>query len=85
MIGEKGLQFGEENMVGTPANDRIRQALSLMNGSQDLGSESAPPSNAGSEFGGVEFTREDVEALLNERMKHKSKYNYKVCLFFVAL
>ncbi|KAE8703195.1 Kinesin-1 [Hibiscus syriacus] len=64
-------------MVGTANNGRLRLAFSLVNGSQDLGSDSAPPSNAGSECGGIEFSREDVEALMNEKMKYKNKFNYK--------
>lgn len=54
-------------------NGRIRQSFS----SKDL------TSNEGSEYGGpIEFTREDVEALLHERIKYKSKYNYKVLFTF---
>ncbi|KAF2561468.1 hypothetical protein F2Q70_00014983 [Brassica cretica] len=65
-------------MVGTMANNgRIRSAFPVANGSKDLTPDSAPVSTAGSECGQVEFTREDVEALLNERIKYKSKFNYK--------
>ncbi|MBA0785830.1 hypothetical protein Gotri_006815 [Gossypium trilobum] len=64
-------------MVGTANNGRLRLAFSLVNGSQDLDLSSAPASNAGSECGGIEFTREDVEALVNEKMKYKNKFNYK--------
>ncbi|KAK1581443.1 hypothetical protein Q3G72_006064 [Acer saccharum] len=64
-------------MVGTATNGRMRQAFSVVNGVQDLGLSSNPTSNAGSECGTIEFTREDVEALLNEKMKYKNKYNYK--------
>ncbi|XP_009127074.1 kinesin-like protein KIN-14N [Brassica rapa] len=65
-------------MVGTMANNgRIRPAFPVANGSKDLTPDSAPVSTAGSECGQVEFTREDVEALLNERIKYKSKFNYK--------
>lgn len=65
-------------MVGTAINGRIRQAFSVVNGVQDLGPNSNPASIAGSECGTIEFTREDVQALLNEKMKYKNKYNYKV-------
>ncbi|CAA7049212.1 unnamed protein product [Microthlaspi erraticum] len=58
-------------------NGRIRSAFPVANGSKDLTSNSAPASTAGSEYGPVEFTRDDVEALLNERIKYKSKFNYK--------
>ncbi|KAL0729003.1 hypothetical protein Bca4012_025096 [Brassica carinata] len=65
-------------MVGTMANNgRIRSAFPVANGSKDLTPDSAPVSTTGSEYGQVEFTREDVEALLNERIKYKSKFNYK--------
>ncbi|XP_022716966.1 kinesin-like protein KIN-14N [Durio zibethinus] len=64
-------------MVGTAHNGRLRLAFSLVNGSQDLGPNSAPASNAGSECGGIEFTREDVEALVSEKIKYKNKFNYK--------
>lgn len=67
-------------MVGEMTNNgRIRPSFPV----KDL------TSNEGSEYGGpVEFTREDVEALLHERIKYKSKYNYKVSpflSFFIAL
>ncbi|XP_034932796.1 kinesin-like protein KIN-14N isoform X2 [Populus alba] len=64
-------------MVGTANNGRMRHAFSVVNGEQEVGLNSAPPSNAGSEYGGFEFTREDVYALLCERMKYKNKFNYK--------
>ena len=66
-------------MVGTATYGRMRQAFSIVNGDQELAPNSAPPSNAGSEYGAIEFTREDVDALLSERMKYKNKFNYKVC------
>ncbi|AES89902.2 putative minus-end-directed kinesin ATPase [Medicago truncatula] len=66
-----------ETMVETPINGRIRQALTVVNGGHDVGLSSAPPSNAGSDYGVIEFTREDVEALLNEKAKKKERFNYK--------
>ncbi|EOY12616.1 Kinesin 3 isoform 2 [Theobroma cacao] len=75
--GEKGQRLGFDKMVGTANNGRLRLAFSLVNGSHDLGPNSAPASNAGSECGGIEFTREDVEALVSEKMKYKNKFNYK--------
>ena len=83
--GDKGQMLGFEKMVGTANNGRLRLAFSLVNGSQDLGPNSAPVSNAGSECGGIEFTREDVEALVSEKMKYKSKFNYKVRVFLLYL
>ncbi|KAL8170234.1 hypothetical protein V2J09_022038 [Rumex salicifolius] len=38
---------------------------------------SAPVSVAGSECGGIDFTKADVEALLKERMRTKNKFQYK--------
>ncbi|KHN20442.1 Kinesin-3 [Glycine soja] len=65
-------------MVGTPINGRTRQAFTVVNGGvHDLGPSSAPPSNAGSDYGVIEFTREDVEALLSEKAKRKDRFNYK--------
>ncbi|KAF5461053.1 hypothetical protein F2P56_020880 [Juglans regia] len=64
-------------MVGTANNGRSRQAFSVVNEGQDLGPNSAPTSNAGSECGWIEFTREDVEVLLNEKPKRKDKFNLK--------
>lgn len=75
---DKEQKFGAEKMVGTANNARIRQAFSVVNGIQDLGLSSNPASNAGSECGTIEFTREDVEALLSEKMRYKNKFNYKV-------
>ncbi|XLR14565.1 hypothetical protein S83_042503 [Arachis hypogaea] len=81
MLIDKGQeQVGGETMVGTPINGRSRQAFSLVNGvggGHDLTPGSAPPSNAGSDYGIIEFTREDVEALLNEKAKRKDRFNYK--------
>ena len=64
-------------MVGTPINGRTRLSFGVVNGGHDLGPSSAPPSNAGSDYGIIEFTREDVEALLNEKAKRKDRFNYK--------
>ncbi|KAM1873787.1 hypothetical protein ACFX13_007582 [Malus domestica] len=64
-------------MVGTAQNWRVRHAFSVVNGGQDMGPSSAPASNAGSESGGIDFTREDVDALLNERPKRKDRFSLK--------
>lgn len=65
-------------MAGPPSNGKIRQALSVVNGGEaDLG----PGINGGSDCAAaataIEFTREEVEALLNEKMKGKNKFNLK--------
>ncbi|XP_057460846.1 kinesin-like protein KIN-14N isoform X2 [Actinidia eriantha] len=64
-------------MVGPANGVRARQAFSVVNGGQDLAPASGPSSNAGSECGIVEFTKEDIEALLNEKSKTKNKFNLK--------
>ncbi|CAL5212919.1 unnamed protein product [Lathyrus oleraceus] len=66
-----------ETMVETPINGRIRQAFTVVNGGHNVGLTSTPPSIAGSDYGVIEFTREDVEALLNEKAKKKERFNYK--------
>ncbi|XP_074319460.1 kinesin-like protein KIN-14N isoform X2 [Silene latifolia] len=75
-------QKRRELMVEPRSNGfRPRHGLSPGNGHRESYTASAPPSapasNSGSDVGGLDFTREDVEALLNERMRTKSKYNYK--------
>ncbi|KAI3755848.1 hypothetical protein L1987_55657 [Smallanthus sonchifolius] len=62
-------------MVG-PANGG-RQVLSVVNGGQDPVMRVRPASIAGSDCGVIEFTREDVEALLNERIRPKNKFSLK--------
>ncbi|KAK6151763.1 hypothetical protein DH2020_014398 [Rehmannia glutinosa] len=56
---------------------RVRRAFSVVNGAQDQPQISGPPSNSGSDCGIIEFTKEDVEALLNEKLRIKNKFNYK--------
>ncbi|XP_019453811.1 PREDICTED: kinesin-like protein KIN-14N isoform X2 [Lupinus angustifolius] len=70
-------QFGGEKMVESPINGRTRLDFTIVNGGDDVSPSSVPPSNAGSDCGIVEFTREDVEALLNEKAKRKDRFNYK--------
>lgn len=70
---------------GTPNYGKIRPAYSVVNGGHDLDQNSTPASIAGSECGTIEFTREDVEALLTERMRYKSKFNYKVSFFGLSI
>lgn len=77
---EKKRKVGNTKMppatISTKAN---RQALTERNGGGDLPPLSGPPSTTGSDCGVIEFTKETVEALLNERLKIKNKFNYKVC------
>lgn len=71
--------------MSTANNWRFRPAYAMVNGGPDLAPNSAPASNAGSECGDVEFTREYVEALLNERPKRKDRFSLKVSVFFVFI
>ncbi|XP_010694266.2 kinesin-like protein KIN-14N isoform X1 [Beta vulgaris subsp. vulgaris] len=78
--GVEGLeQRRRESMVG-PRSNGIR-SFSGANGRRESFPASAPPSapgsNAGSDVGVLEFAKEDVELLLNERMRTKNKFNYK--------
>ncbi|KAA8526931.1 hypothetical protein F0562_008840 [Nyssa sinensis] len=74
---DKRQKIGFAKMVGPANGSRTRLAFSVVNGGQDLTAAGGPASNSGSECGGIEFTREDVEALLNEKMKTKNKFNLK--------
>ncbi|KAK1430960.1 hypothetical protein QVD17_14111 [Tagetes erecta] len=70
--------FSFQKMVGPVNGGRIpRQVLSVVNGGQDPVIRVRSASIAGSDCGSIEFTREDVEALLNERIKPKNKFSLK--------
>ncbi|KAL0293551.1 UNVERIFIED_CONTAM: Kinesin-like protein KIN-14C [Sesamum calycinum] len=67
---DKRRRIGNTKMPpNTVTRTQTRQAFSVVNGGQDLPPTSGPPSNCGSDCGVVGFTKEDVEALLNERKK----------------
>ncbi|XP_051135566.1 kinesin-like protein KIN-14N [Andrographis paniculata] len=73
---DKKRRIGNMKMqpsVGTKG--QTRQAFSVVNGTQDPPPASGPPSNSGSDT--VVFTKEDVDALLNERLRIKNKFNHK--------
>lgn len=55
-----------------------RQAFAVVNAAPDLAPASGPPSTAGSDSPAFDFTKEDVEALLAEKLKTKNKFNTKV-------
>ncbi|KAL6543204.1 Kinesin-like protein KIN-14C [Orobanche hederae] len=61
--------------TGTRVN--TRQAFAVVNGGQGLASSSGPPSNSDSDCGVIEFSKEEVEALVNEKPRLKNKFNYK--------
>ena len=73
-------------MVGAANGGRMppRQIFSDVNGGQDTVIRVGPTSNAGSDCGAIEFTREDVESLLHEKIRTKNKFSLKVSfmLFF---
>ncbi|KAI3466204.1 hypothetical protein Pfo_022867 [Paulownia fortunei] len=75
---DKRRRIGNTKMPpNTATRTQTRQAFSIVNGGQDLPPTSGPPSNSGSDCGVIEFTKEDVEALLNEKLRIKNKFNYK--------
>ncbi|KAL8506117.1 hypothetical protein ACS0TY_017108 [Phlomoides rotata] len=75
---DKRRRIGNLKMApNTGTRAQTRQAFSVVNGGQDLPPTSGPQSNSGSNCGVVEFSKEDVEALLNEKLRIKNKFNYK--------
>ncbi|MCD7473113.1 hypothetical protein HAX54_014736 [Datura stramonium] len=74
---EKRRRIGNPKMPSTATGARTRQAFAVVNGVADLPPTSGPPSSAGSDNGIVEFSKEDIEALLTEKLKTKNKYNMK--------
>ncbi|XP_042066453.1 kinesin-like protein KIN-14N isoform X1 [Salvia splendens] len=61
----------------TGTRTQTRQAFSVVNGGQDLPPLSGPPSNFGSDCGAIDFTKDDVDALLNEKLKKNLNYREK--------
>ncbi|GMY37095.1 kinesin-like protein KIN-14C isoform X2 [Fagus crenata] len=61
---------GAGRMVGPPVSNRGRgwQAFTEVNNRQDVTATSDVGSGEGSECGTVEFIKEEVEALLNEKL-----------------
>ena len=74
-----------KKMVGAVNGGRIpRQVFSVVNGGHDPGTwAGSVSSRAGSDCGGIEFRREDVEALLNEKIRPKDKFSLKVSSFLL--
>ncbi|KAG8365029.1 hypothetical protein BUALT_Bualt18G0060500 [Buddleja alternifolia] len=74
---EKRRRIGYTKMPpNTGTRLQGRQAFSEVNGGQDLLPNNGPSSNAGSDCGIIEFTKDEVEALLNKRLRVKN-LNYK--------
>lgn len=63
---------------------RGRLPLATMNKGPDAGAANDVGSAEGSECSTVEFTKEDVEALLNEKMKKGTPFDNKVSLIEYA-
>lgn len=78
---DKRRKIGTGRMLGTRGVGRGRQAFAAINNQQDLGAPSGMTSTEGPECGTIVFTKEEVEALLNEKIKAK-KFDTKVVLIF---
>ncbi|KAG8386197.1 hypothetical protein BUALT_Bualt03G0123900 [Buddleja alternifolia] len=75
---DKRRRIGNTRLpLNTGTRIHTRQALSTVNGGHDIPPVSGPPGNSGSDCGVIEFTKEDVEALVNEKLKIKNKFNHK--------
>ncbi|KAH6775566.1 kinesin 3 [Perilla frutescens var. hirtella] len=61
----------------TGTRTQTRQAFSVVNGGQDLPPLCGPPSNSGSDCSAIEFNKDDVETLLNEKLKKNLSYREK--------
>ncbi|KAI3708512.1 hypothetical protein L2E82_37701 [Cichorium intybus] len=65
-------------MVGAANGGKIpRQVFSVVNGGHDPVLRVGPASSVGSDCGVIEFTREDVESLVNEKIRTKNKFSLK--------
>ncbi|KAJ7968383.1 Kinesin-like protein [Quillaja saponaria] len=64
-------------MVGQATTGRTRQALAAVNNRQDVNATSEIGSTEASECSTTEFTKEEVEALLNEKLKGNKFDNKK--------
>ncbi|XP_047957308.1 kinesin-like protein KIN-14N [Salvia hispanica] len=67
---------GSKVTSGTVGRPQSRQAFSVVNGGQDPPPNSKPSGSSGADCGVIEFTKEDVEALLSEKPASKNKFNY---------
>ncbi|XP_057766506.1 kinesin-like protein KIN-14N [Salvia miltiorrhiza] len=75
VLVDKRRRIGGTKMSSSSvARPQTRQAFSVVNGGQDPPPNSRPPSS--SDCGVIEFTKEDVEALLSEKPGSKNKFNY---------
>ena len=80
---DKRRKIGAGRMMASTTASRGRQALAPMNNQKDV--PVAPPSETEvSECENIEFTKEEVDVLLNEKFKGK-KFDSKVCFCYVIL
>uniref|UniRef100_A0A5B6YP98 Kinesin-like protein n=1 Tax=Davidia involucrata TaxID=16924 RepID=A0A5B6YP98_DAVIN len=69
---DKRRKVGTGRMIGPAITGRGRQAFAVVNNRQHIGMNAGDLGGTeGSECGAVEFTKEEVEALLNEKIKGK--------------
>lgn len=74
---DKRRRIGMGKMAGAPnAGARTREAFAELNAGQEVREPAPAEREAGA--GGAEFTMEDVDALLGEKIKVKNKFDYKV-------
>lgn len=71
-------------MVAPASTGRGRQAFAVVNNRQDVTAASDMGSAEGSECGTIEFTKEEVEALLNVKFKGK-QFDLKVLFAIMDL
>lgn len=76
---DKRRKIGAGRMVGPTNSGRTRQAFAVVSNRQDAPVASNMGGAEGAECGNIEFTKEEVEALLNEKPKAK-KFDLKVWL-----
>lgn len=80
---DKRRRIGNTKMSsGTVTRTQSRQAFSVVNGAQDQPPNNRPPSRSGSDCGVIEFTKEDIEALLSEKPASKNRFNYNFKVFY---
>lgn len=74
---DKRRRIGAARATGPTSSSRARQAFSDVNIKQDATTHGEMASTEGSENISVEFTKEEVETLVNEKPKTK-KFDLKV-------
>lgn len=75
---DKRRRIGAERIQGTTGRGRL--PFASVNKGLDANAANDVGSTEGSECSTAEFTKEDVEALLNEKMKKGNPYDNKVSI-----